>query len=665
MYSARSVGELLDDTISIGSARNTKPLRTLILSKSQVDRQLSKNREKKGKTISKDTFITFKTQTGGIETDDDVKSHLTYDEGKDSQMSWDNMSYQQEFDMSSNRSQGSWGSVETARSQVSMMTAREMVQQIEDSVRRGKPRPMFVPKLSELPQSKVTWNGELHHIGGKRPPKGMLGITDTWHERQRVVNIMGCHQPLELLLAKADERARKQKKNMRKRESVAASAKKHLDAVLKQKYTRAERYANLMRFQQLQMGWMRIIPMIKFYQNFKVCVERARQNAGYNKACLMIGTWFKIALLAKRERRMRVFYNSPAITQIALRLRILKKRRAVRIIISNLTDYKNDDSMKRIIHRFVHAVHRIQACMHAFMRCKRSRVYVLHKRWVRLEIKYISKQLAKKAKLKRTGGRKLLSSGKLPVDEKTKIEMGKQQDKFDAAEAALERAVAENQKTGLLTKKDKFLEMQRMSIPESIVMARLVVLVEHKRKDFIRSQKDRAARMQRSLLDFNPGDALALLTEHGAADEIAKRMERANIKFQPFVLHSTVSDEALLSMIEHEHLQLGTFTVKTRGVPELEKRWRILKEKDDKEQEVAHLDAEAGSKGVSQVGPSKGGRGTGGGKVSQIERRKRLEMKKGMGDPDAEGRKKTDPEGKARRAVGGIGVGSPQKIPDF
>lgn len=615
----------------------------------------AKKKAAKAKAAQKVAHSKYKQST--MADDASAVSNLSYGEGGGGYF---DTSYQNIDDddgnMSSNRSWGSMGSFGTVSSQVSLLTSREMVQKIEESARKDQPRPSFVPTLRDLPQSKITWNGELLRIkkakvplykqkqlereklereqareqkkgrrkkqgnskllpamsasapskttaeaaaainavasmtgGGGAPsmaPSGLvassrvLKASGDWDKRQRVINIIGCHQPIELLLAKADERVRKQKKSMGRRQNSAKQHRDHLQQVLAKKYTRAERFGNQLKTFELQKGWLKMVVHAKFLARLKKIGQRTLAHSTVIHAAMVLQKMWRRYCMLDMWRKMFQMSKKVDLWKIKLRVRILRKRFAVKKIIQAMTAFKDKDNVALVIHKYIHAVKKVQRFMRCFVNCKKARVKLLQRRWHRLEVKYIDAKQAEKEILKKKGGKQMLKLESLPIPEATMIEMGKQQEKFDIADAVLNAAVLEQTKTGLLTKKDRRAELLKIQIPHKQIYTFLRQVVETRRKIFIQRQIERAMRMQRSLLDFKAEDALSLLTVPGASEKIAQRMKAAAVRFQPFVMHRDVTDAELLGYIDQEHLKKGTFIAAVKHVSELEVRRRILADKE-------------------------------------------------------------------------------------
>jgi hypothetical protein len=130
-----------------------------------------------------------------------------------------------------------------------MPTNRELLHQIERCAKRGKARPDYVTSLSDLDPSLISWNRRIPKLKKDDPP----------------VNIIGCMHPLELVLAKADQRMRKQTHAVHLKQIKCEERTKAVDDAIKWKFSRAERYAAALARKQLQYQWLRIIQACRYF----------------------------------------------------------------------------------------------------------------------------------------------------------------------------------------------------------------------------------------------------------------------------------------------------------------------------------------------------------------------------------------------------------------
>jgi hypothetical protein len=125
-------------------------------------------------------------------------------------------------------------------------TIHEMISAIETCARSRRPAPAYVARLEQLGPELLSWDG----VTDRKGARGKLSI-----------NIIGCQQPVELVLAMADRRCRKMKKMVEMKEKVCEDQRKQIDAVIEAKHTRAEIHANNLIRQQVQVQWLKVLVM--------------------------------------------------------------------------------------------------------------------------------------------------------------------------------------------------------------------------------------------------------------------------------------------------------------------------------------------------------------------------------------------------------------------
>lgn len=126
-------------------------------------------------------------------------------------------------------------------------TMREMIADIATRAKQNLPPPPYVPNIDDLTEKSFSWDG-------KRP------ITPLKHS----VNIIGCHHPVELILARADKRSRKLQNTLKMRAQNCEDEKNRVDALIKEKFSRAEKHAEMVELKQKQILWMKILFLTNF-----------------------------------------------------------------------------------------------------------------------------------------------------------------------------------------------------------------------------------------------------------------------------------------------------------------------------------------------------------------------------------------------------------------
>ena len=505
--------------------------------------------------------------------------------------------------LSSQRSIGSIGSDVSDYSLQSLMSSRELVYMVEKSARLGRSKPSFVQSMNELPPSKVTWNGIKHRVkrrkNGKHNrnphshltpiPQEIFGNQTLPNRKNRpVVNIIGCHQSTELILARADERVRKENTIRKQKAKEIEKAREHLVLELNKKGLRIERAKELKKVQMLTYGWLRIIGQFRLENILKNSSRTILKFQRQHKASTKITLWLKNAIHQKRIRVGAKMKGALQNLNIIIRARILRKRQCVKTLIRSIESGKDNHKVTRIIHKFLIAVHFVQKHMRNFVVCKDNRINTLMKRWEKVELKYCKDQFEARKKLKNSGQDFANAVENIKLDEKTQIEMGKQAAAWERASHQMHQALYRQQQTGVLSKSKLGEQLRSLMLSKDHVRGILKKLVEEKRIEFMYEQSARRARMARKLLDFKVDDAKSLLLGGSdAAQEMASRFDNVHIGMEPFTVHRRITNQDMYQIIHHEHSRKGTFITVKKGESELEKRRKILKKKQEEEERAA------------------------------------------------------------------------------
>jgi hypothetical protein len=164
--------------------------------------------------------------------DESVMSFLTLDSSRS-------------IGMSTYRSIGSQDTA--AGSYYSQLTSREMVQEIRRNIQKGRAQVSYVTPLDELPGRALAWDGNVRMWGDSDRPK---------------VDIVPCMQPLELILAQADDRLHREKKIRDARVVTQRAQRERVLASIQKKQTRQERYRARLEQQQFHVGWLRLLAKV-------------------------------------------------------------------------------------------------------------------------------------------------------------------------------------------------------------------------------------------------------------------------------------------------------------------------------------------------------------------------------------------------------------------
>jgi hypothetical protein len=213
---------------------------------------------------------------------------------------------------------------------------RERIRKIEEKIKEDNEHGQLDshPTILTLPAEICSWN--------RRIPKKYRGIS------RPPVNIIGCHQPADLIVARADERIRKQIQAKDQKEKHMDQLVQYIDHLIHMKLTRSERYAALLEQQQRQSGWLRIVELLNFTTVLLPLLQHARQqttqqvsrNDAAAKVQSVMSTWY--------ERKVALRYStfishiSKSVWKFRMQCVIYQKRRACRVIAMFLTDKKDN-----------------------------------------------------------------------------------------------------------------------------------------------------------------------------------------------------------------------------------------------------------------------------------------------------------------------------------
>jgi hypothetical protein len=217
---------------------------------------------------------------------------------------------------------GSLGSDVTALSTESSL--RERIRRMEAKIKEEQEIGHLQDSPNSLPAEIFSWN---HRI-----PKRYRGIP------RPPVNIIGCHQPAELIFARADERIRKQLHAKELKEKHLEELVKYIDHLIQMKLTRGERYAAMLEQQQRNSMWLKVFQIIRYASLVLPMIQSSKvsktQSAQIKNAALKIQTnmmnWYERKILLRYSNFVSQIID--VVWKFRLQVSIIQKRRACRII---------------------------------------------------------------------------------------------------------------------------------------------------------------------------------------------------------------------------------------------------------------------------------------------------------------------------------------------
>ena len=437
-------------------------------------------------------------------------------------------------------------------------TLRDKIKEVERKIRSHKNRKQL-PTINVSP-SLCSWD---HQVAKKyrnrsRPP----------------VNIIGCHQPSDLIIARADERVRKQLTAKEMREKHSSELSQYIDHLIQMKLTRGERYAKQLEEQTRQSMWLKIVYACNYIKIISPMISAFKRNEDNTTTVNNAARFLQRGMTMWHEGRVNVRYtNFEKIIlkfkwRFQLMISIAQKRRASRILASFLVQRKDKRrKMSSIIHQFLKGVRRLQRMARCFLECKIYRIRSMEKIWQDLERQYIVSAMAsKRAEVNQSSSNKMQS---LVINTKTRIEMDKQNERWDFTSKKFDRILDLHRAKGDL---DVSLEagdgIEGLLTPQHERKRQLEAMLKTKRKEHILKLED----MQRELktsCEFSEEDALSFLKGNIDPGFRVNMTENAQTTLKilcPFNIYKNLKDENFLTRIRKIHEDKKTFEITPNNV---------------------------------------------------------------------------------------------------
>ena len=477
---------------------------------------------------------------------------------------------------SSHRSLGSLGSFGSLRggslmsrtSHASMisrseMSLRAMVEDIETRAKNNLDAPDYVPAICDLPLSQISW-------------KALLGRRAVSSSK---IDIIPCHQSLQLILAKAYERSSKLQNVLAVKKAHVDDQQRKLISNIQHKLNRAEEYAAALKCRQMQVAWMKLIVLVRFTDNLRIvyqreCVAFAKRKVDM-KASLTLYYFFNSIVKKRIEQKFKEGFMKKAgqfIWRLLIGIKIFRKKMASKKILDFLRSFKGNQRIKIVIHRFVASAHLLQRTARDFNAINRERLHIMCKIWDALELQYVIRRLEDRRKLELNALKGQKNSAAL-VDAKTLILMNKQADQWRAIDARMEQGLQKHRVEGLLPNAESIKELAKTKLIAWEHKNRaLQKYIAMRRKAFVLLRDEVITRRQKQLETFSCDDAHDLL--RGRPGYINKMLSHDSahgtsgnekiVNANPFLLFKGVDKKALLALIAKVHEIVGTFTIKIR-----------------------------------------------------------------------------------------------------
>ncbi len=527
------------------------------------------------------------------------------------------------------------------------LTLRAMIDEISARAKRSAQPPSYVPTLDDLPDKLLSWNGKDNFLAAMKMKsrrakpaqlptlkdgleQGFKKNVDPYHREQKEhekhlasftkvsaetledashgedesqhsqstvtkrinkrIDIIGMYQNVPLILARADERCRKQAAVLALKQDITEEKRRVLMQRIAWNMSRSERYAEALRIRQVQIGWLKVLKLLIFQKHFKTVVTAVRDRILAIKTRMRAATTVAFAIHQFIRRRIKKKIEKDFMGKIGksfahfmMAIKIKRKNMAVKKIRFFMDLFQGKNRIKEVIHRFVSSALLIQRVGRSFVVCHRSRIEVLLKIWDKLEIKYIEDMLIKRKAQERSAGinaKKSNTENELLIDPLARIEMEKQSKRWRESEERMEELLDRHRKSGLIARESLRGDALKMVLPYPVKYACVQKFVDIKRKEYLLKCEAVAAEYARTLEIFKPNDAHDLL--RGKMENIDKTIQakyQANLNWlrsgqRPVfsVFTSTAQQRRrgegtrtqLSLLIQDQHQKRQTFVVKVR-----------------------------------------------------------------------------------------------------
>ena len=222
---------------------------------------------------------------------------------------------------------------------------RDMLEVIKRNAQKSLPPPEFVQKIDEIPLNVSIWPSANQRMGSEHRP--------------RKLQVMGCQQSIDIILALADDRARKQKHAMEIKQKICDDKVKYISQLIEAKRSRGQRLAQRIEDEQCQRQLLRMLCLVRFVQSVRpVYLFLCKRNRIEQQQSLLLrGAGGLSESVLRRVRqwqsRARTRKYVHFLSRMAkhkwmfmLHIRILRKTRAANILRTCLTE--KSDNEKRV-----------------------------------------------------------------------------------------------------------------------------------------------------------------------------------------------------------------------------------------------------------------------------------------------------------------------------
>jgi len=213
---------------------------------------------------------------------------------------------------------------------------RYMLLEIKKHATRNLPPPEFVPNIEEVSYNISAWKK------ASKSEKDRKGRPTKF--------VIGCQQPVDVILAMADERARKQQQVLELKQKACDEKNRYLNLLLASKQTRGQKFSSQIDIQSQQQFWLKTFHIIKFLKRLKP-IFKFMSKTGNSRSILsgnlgeIIVRRMKLWHATSKSKKFLSFLSKIVNFQwrFILHIRIRRKRKAAETIRAFLTEASDNE----------------------------------------------------------------------------------------------------------------------------------------------------------------------------------------------------------------------------------------------------------------------------------------------------------------------------------
>ena len=342
----------------------------------------------------------------------------------------------------------------STKSNVKHLTLKEALFEIQQNAKLELPPPSYVPSIDEIPVELFQWNKKraksLPHLKEDSKRKKFFSrkvvkqyklkyvnrskhlqrvhdttldsniskdisddvsiMTSTSHEvfandstslvngqsaariNERTMNIIGCQQPVEIILSKAYERSKKHKQRQDNLNRKMEEKREHIMNVIMFHNNIQERIAKKLETEQIQKALLKTLVMAQYIKNLRALhIQKCHQ---------LIAKREKVKHIARIAFKAIVWYNRNLQHKIAamrnlrslsffVNIRVSIKRRAIQKVCTFLEESLKSQKTSTIVNHYLLCVRKVQKVMRDYLACRKERVNLLLGLFIKYDSAYI------------------------------------------------------------------------------------------------------------------------------------------------------------------------------------------------------------------------------------------------------------------------------------